>query len=76
MEGKPLPNFPWPIYNVAMYGCIITSSNLSKIKKMEIKDKVQVMGGCYIDTLAEKITHLVTDNPKSEKYLVRAFMLV
>ncbi|XP_018580230.1 DNA topoisomerase 2-binding protein 1 [Anoplophora glabripennis] len=72
VEGKPIPNFPWPIYNVAMYKCIVTCSNLSKIKKMEIKEKVQLMGGCYIDTLVEKVTHLVTDSPKSEKYLAAA----
>ncbi|KAJ8954963.1 hypothetical protein NQ318_000394 [Aromia moschata] len=72
MEGKAIPNFPWPIYNVAMYDCIVTSSNLSKSIKMEIKEKVQIMGGCYVDNLVEKVTHLVTDNPKSEKYLAAA----
>ncbi|KAJ8977282.1 hypothetical protein NQ317_015567 [Molorchus minor] len=40
--------------------------------KLEIKEKVQVMGGCYVDNLVEKVTHLVTDNPKSEKYLAAA----
>ncbi|KAG5858446.1 hypothetical protein JTB14_020052 [Gonioctena quinquepunctata] len=71
MEGKAVPNFPWPIYNVAMYDCIVTSSHLSKIIKMEIKAKVELMGGCYVDTLVAKNTHLVTGSAKSEKYLVR-----
>lgn len=70
MEGKAIPNFPWPIYNVAMYDCIITCSHLSKIVKAEIKEKVEKMGGCYVDTLLAKNTHLITGSAKSEKYLV------
>ncbi|XP_023021117.2 mutagen-sensitive 101 isoform X1 [Leptinotarsa decemlineata] len=72
MEGKSIPNFPWPIYNVAMYDCIVTSSHLSKNIKMEIKTKVELMGGCYVDTLVAKNTHLVTGSAKSEKYLAAA----
>ncbi|KAJ8920478.1 hypothetical protein NQ315_005346 [Exocentrus adspersus] len=72
MDEKPIPNYPWPIYNVAMYECIIACSNLPKIKKLEIKERVEIMGGCYVDTLVEKVTHLITDSPKSEKYYAAA----
>lgn len=70
MEGKQIPNFPWPIYNVAMYGCLVTCSYLSKVVKAEIKEKVEKMGGCYDDKLLSKNTHLITGSAKSEKYLV------
>ncbi|CAG9818278.1 unnamed protein product [Phaedon cochleariae] len=72
MDGKSVPNFPWPIYNVAMYNCIVTSSYLHKNVKMEIKSKVELMGGCYVDTLVSKNTHLVTGSAISEKYLAAA----
>ncbi|XP_057665915.1 DNA topoisomerase 2-binding protein 1-B isoform X1 [Diorhabda carinulata] len=72
MEGKPIPNYDWPIYNVAMYNCIVTCSHMSKIAKMSIKNKIEQMGGCYTDSLVEKNTHLVTGSAKSEKYLVAA----
>lgn len=75
MEGKAIPNFPWPIFNVAMYDCTVTCSYLSKIVKAEIKEKVEKMGGCYVDTLLAKNTHLVTGSAKSEKYLVSSAII-
>lgn len=70
MEGKAIPNFPWPIYNVAMYNCVVTCSHLPKLAKVDIKEKVELMGGCYVDSFVEKNTHLVAGSAKSQKYLV------
>ncbi|XP_050511327.1 DNA topoisomerase 2-binding protein 1 isoform X1 [Diabrotica virgifera virgifera] len=71
-EGKAIPNYEWPMYNVAMYNCIVTCSHLTKNHKMEVRNKVELMGGCYVDNLVEKNTHLVTGSAKSEKYLIAA----
>jgi hypothetical protein len=73
LEGRPIPNFPWPIYNVAMSGCVISCSHIAKVKKLEIREKIQLMGGCYTDSLMSTNTHLITESVKSEKYLVRTF---
>lgn len=70
MEGRPIPNYPWPIYNVAMADCVVSCSHLPKSTKAAIKEKVQLMGGCYFDDLTCKNTHLITESVKSEKYLV------
>nr|CAH7737114.1 unnamed protein product [Callosobruchus chinensis] len=74
LEGKPIPNYPWPIYNVAMYNCIVTASCLLSPKKAKaaIKTKVELMGGCYSDDLITKTTHLVVGSVMSEKYLLAA----
>ncbi|KAL3278933.1 hypothetical protein HHI36_016451 [Cryptolaemus montrouzieri] len=69
MEGKKIPNFQWPIHNIAMYNCIVTTSHLSKSAKMEICEKVQKMGGYYTDDLRENTTHLVTDSVETKKYM-------
>ncbi|XP_044744931.1 DNA topoisomerase 2-binding protein 1-B isoform X4 [Coccinella septempunctata] len=69
MEGKKIPNFQWPIYNVAMYDCIVTSSHLPKSMKSKIDEMVQRMGGYYNDSLSESTTHLITDSVKSAKYM-------
>lgn len=68
--GKTIPNFSWPIFNVAMIDCIVTSSYFPKKKKMEMKEKIELMGGIYIEDLTENCTHLVTDTVNSEKYIV------
>lgn len=70
MEGKKIPNFPWPIYNIAMYDCIVTSSHMSKSVKTKISEKVRSMGGYYSDALSENTTHLIADSVKSAKYMV------
>ncbi|CAH1971985.1 unnamed protein product [Acanthoscelides obtectus] len=74
LEGKAIPNYPWPMFNVAMYGCIVTASCLSSPKKAkaDIKTKVELMGGCYSDDLITKTTHLVIGSVMSEKYLLAA----
>lgn len=69
-EGRPIPNFNWPIYNVAMSDCVVTCSHIPKKEKLEIRYKIQSMGGIYTDTLVQKNTHLVTDTVLSEKYVV------
>ncbi|XP_045460665.1 DNA topoisomerase 2-binding protein 1 isoform X3 [Harmonia axyridis] len=69
MEGKKIPNFSWPIYNVAMYDCIVTSSHLPKSVKTEISEKVKQMGGYYSDVLSDNTTHLIADSVKSAKYM-------
>ncbi|KAJ3642726.1 hypothetical protein Zmor_025484 [Zophobas morio] len=69
MEGRSIPNFTWPIYNVAMSGVVVSCSHILKARKSEIKEKVQLMGGCYTDSLMSTNTHLVTESVKSEKYL-------
>lgn len=69
-EGRPIPSFQWPIYNVAMRNCVVTCSHLPKKTKQEIRQKVERMGGIYTDTLVQKNTHLVTDTVLSEKYAV------
>lgn len=76
MEGRPIPNFTWPIYNVAMAKCVISCSHVSKARKLEIKEKVQLMGGCYTDNLMSNNTHLVTESVKSQKYLVRFYFQI
>lgn len=76
VEGKSIPNFPWPIFNVAMYNCIVSCSHLSKIVKEEIKEKVEKMGGCYVDALLTENTHLITGGVKSEKYLVSGYVII
>ncbi|KAK9879087.1 hypothetical protein WA026_003900 [Henosepilachna vigintioctopunctata] len=68
MEGKKIPNFQWPIYNVAMYNCFVTTSHLPKKSKIAISEKVQSMGGYYTDSLTENITHLISDSVKTAKY--------
>lgn len=72
MEGKPIPSFQWPILNVAMYGCEVTCSQLSKSEKEAIKNKVQLMGGLYTGDLTDSITHLVCNGVNSKKYLMAA----
>lgn len=76
MEGKPIPSFQWPIFNVAMRDCVITCSHVPKKMKLEIKTKIQSMGGIYTDTLVQKNTHLVTDTVLSEKYAVSIIWLI
>lgn len=75
MKGQPIPNFDWPIYNVAMYDCIVTCSHLPKNIKLQMKTKIELMGGCYVDSLLEKNTHLITGSAKSEKYLVSCYSI-
>ncbi|XP_044258153.1 DNA topoisomerase 2-binding protein 1 isoform X2 [Tribolium madens] len=72
MDGRPIPNFTWPIYNVAMAGCVVSCSHIPKARKLEIKEKVQLMGGCCTDQLISTNTHLITESVKSEKYLQAA----
>lgn len=69
-EGCPVPNFPWPILNVAMKDAIVTCSSMKKDQKKEMQHKIQSMGGSYSDTLLAHCTHLVTDSVISEKYIV------
>lgn len=70
VEGLPIPNYPWPIYNVAMRETNVTCSHLPKMEKNLIKTKIQSMGGTYTDDLTKNTTHLVTDSVKSQKYYV------
>ncbi|KAH1009030.1 hypothetical protein HUJ04_001459 [Dendroctonus ponderosae] len=72
VEGKPIPKFKWPILNVAMYGCKVTSTHLSKNDKEKIKNKVQLMGGLYNGNFTDLVTHLICDGTKSEKYMLAA----
>ncbi|XP_008190279.1 DNA topoisomerase 2-binding protein 1 isoform X2 [Tribolium castaneum] len=72
MDGRPIPNYTWPIYNVAMAGCVVSCSHIPKARKLEIKEKVQLMGGCCTDQLMSTNTHLITESVKSEKYLQAA----
>lgn len=69
-EGRPLPNYPWPIYSTAMLDCTVTCSSFSKKEKLQIQEKVQYMGGVFTQTLSANCTHLVTNSVKSEKYIV------
>ncbi|CAH0559697.1 unnamed protein product [Brassicogethes aeneus] len=68
MEGKPIPNFTWPIYNIAMFECVVVGSYLPKKTKKDIKNKVELMGGRYIDTLLGVTTHVITESVQTEKY--------
>lgn len=70
IEGRPIPNLPWPVLNVAMSECNISCSHLSKTEKSELKNKIQTMGGIYTDNMTKKVTHLVTDSVNSQKYHV------
>lgn len=74
-EGRPIPSFQWPIFNVAMSDCVVTCSHIPKTRKLEIKEKIQSMGGIYTDKLVQKNTHLVTDSVLSEKYAVSLFFV-
>lgn len=69
-EGIPIPNVSWPIYNVAMRDCFVTCSQISKKEKQEMKEKIMLMAGHYMDVLVEANTHVIADSVKSEKYLV------
>ncbi|KAK4881729.1 hypothetical protein RN001_005048 [Aquatica leii] len=71
-EGKNIPNFSWPIYSVAMLGCTVAFSTLSKLEKREMQEKVEYMGGYVSSCLVESCTHLVTNSVKSEKYIKAA----
>lgn len=70
MENKPIPNYPWPIYNVAMYKYVVTCSGLSKEHKRRITEKVELMGGRYDNSLVKDSTHLVIDKVLTDKYFV------
>lgn len=72
MEGKPIPKLKWPFLNVAMSGCKVTSTHLSKTDKETIRTRVQLMGGMYIGNFTDLVTHLVCDGTKSEKYMLAA----
>lgn len=74
-EGRQIPNFPWPIYSVAMSGCTITCSSFPKPERKNVQDKIQFMAGYYSPSLMENCTHLVTDSVKSEKYIVSIIVL-
>ncbi|KAF5273001.1 hypothetical protein FQA39_LY07650 [Lamprigera yunnana] len=71
-EGKKIPNFPWPIYSVAMMDCTVSFSSLAKQEKKELQEKVEYMGGYVSASLMESCTHLVTNSVKSEKYIKAA----
>ncbi|KAK5649872.1 hypothetical protein RI129_000901 [Pyrocoelia pectoralis] len=68
-EGKSIPNFPWPIYSVAMVGCTVAFSSLTKQEKKELHEKVVLMAGYVSPSLTEACTHVVTNSVKSEKYI-------
>lgn len=53
-----------------MNGCVITCSHITKSQKLEMKEKLLLMGGRYTDDFNTSTTHLVTESVQSMKYCV------
>ncbi|XP_061727736.1 uncharacterized protein LOC133532892 [Cydia pomonella] len=71
-EGSPIPAKGHPVYTVAMRGLIVTLSGLSKESKINIKQKIEWMGGIYSAVLSSETTHLIANNVFSDKYIKAA----
>ncbi|XP_071053799.1 DNA topoisomerase 2-binding protein 1-like isoform X2 [Onthophagus taurus] len=72
IDGRPVPNFSWPVFNMAMSDCVVCTSHITKSKRDCLKEKIQLMGGQFTEGLFEPNTHLITDNVKTEKYVKAA----
>ncbi|XP_066905293.1 DNA topoisomerase 2-binding protein 1 [Halyomorpha halys] len=57
----PIPNNNSAVFNLAMRGVVICTTNLNTEYKAEIKKLVGFMGGIYSDQLTLAVTHLVAD---------------
>ncbi|CAH1395016.1 unnamed protein product [Nezara viridula] len=57
----PIPNNNSAVFNIAMRGFVICTTNLSPEYKKEIKKLVGFMGGIYSDQLTLAVTHLLAD---------------
>ncbi|XP_022903997.2 DNA topoisomerase 2-binding protein 1-like isoform X1 [Onthophagus taurus] len=71
-DGRPVPNFSWPVFNMAMSDCVVCTSHINKSKRDCLKEKIQLMGGKFTEGLFEPNTHLITDSVKTEKYVKAA----
>ncbi|KAL1116075.1 hypothetical protein AAG570_005570 [Ranatra chinensis] len=66
----PVPENQSPVFNTAMLGVVLTTTQVEKQKKDEIRKLVGYMGGSYTPNLCMAVTHLVADrgmSPKCEK---------
>ncbi|XP_054479173.1 DNA topoisomerase 2-binding protein 1 [Anoplopoma fimbria] len=67
-----VPKAETPVYNMAMADITVSCTSLDKATRAEVMDLVQLMGGrVYLD-LNVSVTHLVTGEVGSKKYLVAA----
>ncbi|KAM9826812.1 DNA topoisomerase 2-binding protein 1 [Neosynchiropus ocellatus] len=67
-----VPKAETPVYNMAMAGVTVSCTSLDKVKRTEIMELVQLMGGrIYLD-LNVSVSHLIAGEVGSKKYLVAA----
>lgn len=57
-----------------MRDVFLSCSGMSKEDKKTIKEKLQLMGGQYSDTLLENNTHLVTNSVMTLKFKVQKLL--
>ena len=68
LSRRSLPALPYPMYTLAMQGCVVTSTGFEKEAKTAIQTKVQMMGGVYANAFTDQVTHLVARVVRSTKY--------
>jgi len=68
--NRPVPNLPYPVFNTAMKGMIVSSTGLELSEKKRLKALVEKMAGIYTNAFHDGVTHLITGTTKSDKYRI------
>jgi dihydrodipicolinate reductase len=59
-SSSAIPGLPYPVYTVAMFNCVVTSTGFEKEEKAALQKKIERMGGIYANAFHDGVTHLVT----------------
>ena len=51
---RSLPPLPYPMYTLAMQGCVVTSTGFEKEAKTAIQKRVEMMGGIYANAFTDQ----------------------
>ncbi|KAF6207561.1 hypothetical protein GE061_016008 [Apolygus lucorum] len=62
-----IPSNESPVFTMAMKGVIATASKLPQNRKEEIASLISYMGGSYTDKLTSAVTHLISEEGRSQK---------
>ena len=54
---RSLPPLPYPMYTLAMQGCVVTSTGFEKEAKTAIQKRVEMMGGIYANAFTDQGTN-------------------
>ena len=55
---RSLPPLPYPMYTLAMQGCVVTSTGFEKEAKTAIQKRVEMMGGIYANAFTDQVTRV------------------